>query len=96
MELPPNLNRSFEHLNKVCQLKKSLYGPKQSPRTWFGRFTKFMRVFGYIKSNYDHTLFLKRKKGKITMLIIYVDDRVVIGDVLRSGKHCRAIWHKNL
>lgn len=55
-----------------------------------------MRVFGYIKSNYDHTLFLKKKKGKIMILIIYMDDRVVIGDVLRSDKHCRAIWHEKL
>ncbi|RVW73995.1 Retrovirus-related Pol polyprotein from transposon RE1 [Vitis vinifera] len=32
---------------KVCKLKKSLYGLKQSLRAWFGRFTKSMRAFGY-------------------------------------------------
>ena len=31
------------HCRKVCKLKKSLYGLKQSPRAWFGRFTKSMR-----------------------------------------------------
>ncbi|XP_028106835.1 uncharacterized protein LOC114305899 [Camellia sinensis] len=31
-------------------------------------------------SNLDHTLFLKHRKGKITALIIYVDDMVMTGD----------------
>ncbi|KAL6333016.1 hypothetical protein AAG906_020036 [Vitis piasezkii] len=37
----------FPQPMKVCKLKKSLYGLKQSPRAWFGRFTKSMRDFGY-------------------------------------------------
>ncbi|XP_021815360.1 uncharacterized protein LOC110757918 [Prunus avium] len=36
--------------------------------------------FGYIQSNSDHTLFLKRRGGKLTALIIYVDDMVVTGN----------------
>ncbi|CAL9003921.1 unnamed protein product [Prunus brigantina] len=32
------------------------------------------------ESNSDHTLFLKRHKGKLTYLIIYVDDMIVTGD----------------
>ena len=39
-----------------------------------------MKAFGYRASNSDHTLFLKRGKGKITALIIYVDDMIVIGN----------------
>ncbi|KAL5551711.1 hypothetical protein UlMin_001887 [Ulmus minor] len=39
-----------------------------------------MKNFGYKQSNSDHTLFLKHRKGKITALIIYVDDMVVTGD----------------
>ena len=42
---------------KVCKLKKVLYGLKQSPRAWFGRFTKSMKDFGHRVSNSDHTLF---------------------------------------
>ena len=68
------------HCRKVCKLKKSLYGLKQSPRAWFGRFTKSMKSFGYHQSNSDHTLFLKKQHGKITALIVYVDDMVVIGN----------------
>ena len=37
-----------------------------------------MRAFGYRQNNSDHTLFLKKQHGKITSLIVYVDDMVVI------------------
>ena len=80
MDLPPGCNKLERHSQKVCKLKKSLYGLKQSPRAWFGRFTKSMIAFGYVQSNSDHTLFLKKQQSKITALIIYVDDMVVTGN----------------
>jgi hypothetical protein len=80
MDLPPGCMIPEIHSQKVCRLKKSLYGLKQSPRAWFGRFTKSMIDFGYHQSNSDHTLFLKRKQDKITTLIVYVDDMVVTGN----------------
>ncbi|XP_057529746.1 uncharacterized mitochondrial protein AtMg00810-like [Amaranthus tricolor] len=39
-----------------------------------------MTKFGYKQSDSDHTLFLKRQKGRITCLIIYVDDIIITGD----------------
>ncbi|CAL2276451.1 unnamed protein product [Prunus armeniaca] len=65
----------------VCKLRKSLYGLKQSPRAaWFGRFVASMKKFWYVQSNSDYTLFLKRRKGKLIDLIIYVDDMIVTED----------------
>ncbi|RVW24660.1 Retrovirus-related Pol polyprotein from transposon TNT 1-94 [Vitis vinifera] len=80
MDLPPGCMVPEKQCQKVCKLKKSLYGLKQSPRAWFGRFTKSMRAFGYRQSNLDHTLFLKKQHGKIAALIVYVDDMVVTGN----------------
>ena len=80
MDFPPGCMIPEVHCRKVCKLKKSLYGIKQSSRAWFGRFTKSMRSYGYHQSNSDHTLFLKKQHGKITTLIVYVDDMVVTGN----------------
>ncbi|CAL9017924.1 unnamed protein product [Prunus brigantina] len=81
MDLPPECNSAPNKKNQVCKLrKKSLYGLKQSPMAWFGRFTKSMKNFGYTHSNSYHTLFLKRDEGKLTALIVYVDDIIVTGN----------------
>ena len=67
--------------NKVCKLKKALYGLKQSPRAWFGKLTKVMTRMKYNQSQGDHTLFIKKSvHGKITVLIVYVDDIIMTGD----------------
>ena len=80
MSLPPGFEGSFG-AGKVCKLKKSLYGLKQSPRAWFERFGKVLKLFGYTQSQADHTMFYKHsKEEKIAILIVYVDDIVLTGD----------------
>ncbi|CAL8151504.1 unnamed protein product [Prunus armeniaca] len=79
MDLPPGIPVTSKE-GVVCKLQKSLYGLKQSPGAGFGRFAASMKKFGYVQSNPDHTLFLKRHKGKLIALIIYVDDMIVTGD----------------
>ena len=39
-----------------------------------------MKTYDYKQSNSDYTLFLKKKNGKITCLIIYVDDMIITRD----------------
>ena len=77
MDTPPGLgDKAWK--NKVCKLKKSLYGLKQFPRAWFGRFTKSMIRMNYHQSQGDHTSFIKHNSsGKLTALIVYVDDIIV-------------------
>lgn len=58
----------------VCRLQKSLYGLKQGPRTWFTRFTDFLRSFGFHASKSDSSLFIFHKNGKNAYLLLYVDD----------------------
>lgn len=43
-----------------------------------------MKMYGYTQSNSDHTLFLKQQRGKLTALIIYVDDMIITGDDLEE------------
>jgi hypothetical protein len=35
---------------------------------------------GYKQSNADHTMFYKRNMSKLTILIVYVDEIIIIGD----------------
>ena len=64
--------------NKVCRLKKELYGLKQSPCDCFGRSAKVMITNGYKQSQGDRTLFIKHSSlGRVTTLIMYTDDIIV-------------------
>jgi hypothetical protein len=63
MEVPPGL-ASFGTKGKVCRLKKSLYGLKQSPRAWFDRFRRAICDIGYAQCNCDHTVFYKHSSCK--------------------------------
>lgn len=86
MELPPECKLQVEGSKQVPKLRKSLYGLKQSPRVWFSRFTSSMKAFGYQQSSSDHTLFMKHNEGKLTVLIIYVDDMTVTGNYVTERK----------
>ena len=44
---------------RVCRLRKSLYGLKQSTRAWFGKFSQAIEEFGMQKSKSDHSVFYK-------------------------------------
>lgn len=80
VDIPPGFDDAKSN-GKVYRLQKSLYELKQSPRTWFERFTQAMLTYGFKQSQADHTLFVKHSShGKTTSLIVYVDDIVLTGD----------------
>jgi hypothetical protein len=83
MDVPPGYTTTSE-VKVVCKLQRALYGLKQSPRAWFGRFSLAMKKYGFQQSNSDHTLFLKHQRDKVTALIIYVDDMIITGDDLEE------------
>jgi hypothetical protein len=60
MEIPPKFANS-ETLGKVCKLKKSLYGLKQSPHACFDRFRQAVCDMGYSQCNGDHIIFYRHK-----------------------------------
>ena len=49
----------IETEGKVCKLRNSLYGLKQSPRAWFERFTQAMLRYGFKQSQaWSHIIYL--------------------------------------
>ncbi|RVX03687.1 Retrovirus-related Pol polyprotein from transposon RE2 [Vitis vinifera] len=84
MMLSPGFCKEEEE-TRVCKLKKSLYGLKQSPRAWFDRFAKVIKNQGYQQGQSDHTMFFKQSNdGRMTILIVYVDDIILTGDDTRE------------
>ncbi|GJT75369.1 retrovirus-related pol polyprotein from transposon TNT 1-94 [Tanacetum coccineum] len=65
---------------RVCKLKKGLYGLKQSPRAWFGKFSNALIKFGLQRSAYDHSVFYRSSDVGCILLVVYVDDIVVTGN----------------
>ena len=62
----------------VCQLKKSLYGLKQSPRQWYKRFDAFMTTHGFSRSAFDSCVYHKKMSGNsMIYLLLYVDDMLI-------------------
>ncbi|GKC90446.1 retrotransposon protein, putative, ty1-copia subclass [Tanacetum coccineum] len=64
--------------NKVCLLKKSLYGLKQSPRQWYKRFGVYIIDNKFSRSNYDSCVYFKEfAPGMYIYLLLYVDDILI-------------------
>jgi hypothetical protein len=62
-------------------LQKSLYGLKQSPRSWFTKFSKVIQQFAMIRSETYHYVFFKHSSlNKVINSVVYVDDIVITGN----------------
>ena len=73
--------------SKVCRLKKSLYGLKQSAKLWNDTIHAFFVRIGFQRSSADLCLYRKHVKTEkdngIIFVIIWVDDIVVMSDSLK-------------
>ena len=66
-----------------------MYGLKQSPRAWFGRFMKVVQQHG-LQAQVDHTMFYKKQATGITILIVNVGDIVLTCDDKVEIQHIKA------
>ncbi|GAA0153631.1 transmembrane signal receptor [Lithospermum erythrorhizon] len=46
MKLPPGL--VIDHPGMVCRLKKSLYGLREAPRSWFAKLAASLKKYGFL------------------------------------------------
>ena len=76
MKQPPG----FTIGNKVCKLKRSLYGLKQSARQWNIEIDKVLKESGCTQSQSDMCLYTFKSNGKSGFVIIHVDDFLITGD----------------
>lgn len=57
----------------MCRLIKSLYGLKQAPRAWNSTFDRFLKSFGFKKSDNDPLFY----SSSTMFLVLYVDDGLI-------------------
>ena len=83
-----------KHPNKVCKLKKSIYGLKQASRSWNLRFDEKIKEFGFIKNEDEPCVYKKTSGSTVTFLILYVDDILILGNDIPSMRGVKAWLEK--
>ncbi|KAH9696050.1 retrovirus-related pol polyprotein from transposon RE1 [Citrus sinensis] len=74
--------KGFEDKNKpnhICKLIKALYGLRQAPRAWFDKLKSALYSWNFENSKCDTSLFFRRTKSDIIIMLIYVDDMIITG-----------------
>ncbi|GJR71740.1 putative ribonuclease H-like domain-containing protein [Tanacetum coccineum] len=72
-----------DHPDKVYKVVKTLYGLHQAPRAWYDALANYLLSNGFQRGKIDQTLFIKRQKGHILLVQIYVDD-IIFGSTKKE------------
>nr|GEV53229.1 putative ribonuclease H-like domain-containing protein [Tanacetum cinerariifolium] len=73
----------LDYPNKVYKVVKALYGLHQAPSTWYETLANYLLGNGFYKGKIDQTLFIKKQKGDILLVQIYVDD-IIFGSTKKE------------
>ena len=66
--------------NRVCKLQRSIYGLKQTSRSWNLHFGEAVKEFGFMKNEDEPCVYKKVSGSAIVFLVLYVDDILLIGN----------------
>ncbi|GKA45207.1 putative ribonuclease H-like domain-containing protein [Tanacetum coccineum] len=69
--------------NKVYKIKKALYGLHQALRAWYETLSTYLSGNRFRRGTIDKTLFIKKDKGDILLVQVYVDD-IIFGSTKNS------------
>ncbi|GKC41259.1 putative ribonuclease H-like domain-containing protein, partial [Tanacetum coccineum] len=70
---PPGF-KDPDHPDKVYKVVKALYGLHQAPRAWYETLANYLLGNEFKRGKIDQTLFIKKQKGDIFLVQVYVDD----------------------
>lgn len=74
MQQPPGYHTPNSS-GKVCRLRKTLYGLKQSGRRWYQRLVEIMvQHLGFSCCDVDQAVFFRREGRMIIIVLVHVDD----------------------
>ncbi|GKC04229.1 putative ribonuclease H-like domain-containing protein [Tanacetum coccineum] len=72
-----------DFLDRVYKVEKVLYGLHQAPRAWYETLATYLLDNGFQRGKIDKTLFIKRFKGEILLVQVYVDD-IIFGSTKKE------------
>ncbi|GJS59575.1 putative ribonuclease H-like domain-containing protein [Tanacetum coccineum] len=70
----PPVFEDLEFPNKVYKVEKALYGLHQAAKAWYETLSTYLLENGFRRGNIDKTLFIRKDKGDILLVQVYVDD----------------------
>ncbi|GJS70995.1 ribonuclease H-like domain-containing protein [Tanacetum coccineum] len=70
---PPGF-KDHDHPDKVYKVVKALYRLHQAPRAWYETLANYLLGNRFKRGKIDQTLFIKKQKGDILLVQVYVDD----------------------
>ncbi|GKA05727.1 putative ribonuclease H-like domain-containing protein [Tanacetum coccineum] len=84
-----------EFPDRVYKVEKALYGLHQAPRAWYETLSTYLLDNGFQRGQIDKTLFIKRVKGDILLVQVYVDD-IIFGSTKKGMcTDFEKMMHKN-
>lgn len=92
MKLPPGFDDPDP--TKVCRLRKSIYGLKQSPWCWFFKLTAALKSYGFKQSRADYSHFSLIKGTVCLHILIYVDDFIITSNDNSTLQRFKNYLHK--
>ena len=77
MRQPPGC-KTLGQENKVCKLRKSIFGLKQAGRIWNSLFHSFLLSCGFNQCLTDEYFYVSPlPNGKLMFALVYVDDVII-------------------
>jgi hypothetical protein len=67
-----------KYARKICKLQKTIYGLKQTSRSWNLHFNEVVKGFGFIKNVEEPCVYKKISGSVVVFLVLYVDDILLI------------------
>ncbi|GJX97300.1 putative ribonuclease H-like domain-containing protein [Tanacetum coccineum] len=82
----PGMGRAMQEVNffsSNCKVKAFIMASDQAPRAWYDTLANYLLCNGFERGKIDQTLFIKRHKGHILLVQIYVDD-IIFGSTKKE------------
>ena len=69
--------------SKVCKLKRSIYGLKQTSKSWNMCFDKVIKMYGFVRNGEELCVYKWTCNSVVIFLVLHVDDILLLrNDIL--------------